>query len=75
MELDFDSYKSIQISAIEVDQLLPEARDKIKEKPMQDGKYKELCKQVMGGENIDKNCSLSNHLLCLKNRIYVPNWQ
>jgi len=54
MELDLsDVYESIQISAIEVDQLLPEARKTIAEKVMLDENYKELCKQVSTGGNMD----------------------
>jgi hypothetical protein len=72
MEIDLDGYESIQISAIEVDLLLPEARERIKEKAMLDDKYRELCKQVLIGGNIDKSFSITNELLCWKNRIYVP---
>ena len=74
MELDRenDDYESIQISAIDVDQLLPEAKERIKEKAMLDDKYRELCNQVSLGGNIDKSFSISNELLCWKNRIYVP---
>jgi hypothetical protein len=77
MELDFAEYKAIQIPAIEVDQLLPEAKERIKDKAMMDGKYRELCKQVTTGGNIDKSFSISNDLLCWKKRIYVPErlWQ
>jgi hypothetical protein len=77
MELDFAEYKSIQIPAMEVDQLLPEAKERIKENPMLDGKYRELCKQVTTGGNIEKGFSISNNLLCWKNSIYVPEglWQ
>jgi hypothetical protein len=77
MELDFAKYILIQIPAIEVDQLLPEAMESIKDKAMLDGKYRELCKQVTTGGNIDNSFSISNDLLCWKNRIYVPEglWQ
>jgi len=76
MELDLnDYYESIQISALEVDQLLAEARERIKEKAMLDEKYKELCKLVSTGGNIDKSFSISNELLCCKNRVYVPEGQ
>jgi hypothetical protein len=71
MEMDCDEYKSIEISAIEVDLLLPEAKERIKEKAMLDDKYKELCKQITNGGNIDTNFSLSEDQLCRKNRIYV----
>jgi hypothetical protein len=73
MELDLDgSYKSIQISAIDVDWLLQDARERIKEKAMLDEKYRELCKQVTTGGNIDKSFAILNELLCWKNKIYVP---
>ena len=63
MDLDFVDYESIQISAIEVDQLLPEARERIMEKAILDEKYRELCKQVSTGGNIDKSFSILNELL------------
>jgi hypothetical protein len=73
MENDRDyGYETIQISAIDVDQLLPEAKERIKEKAMLDNKYRELYKQVAKDGNINKNFSISNDLLCWKNRIYVP---
>jgi len=65
MELDLDdNFESIQISAIEVEQLLPEARERIKEKVILDDRYRELCKQVSTRGNIDKSFSMSNELLC-----------
>jgi hypothetical protein len=61
MEIDLDyDYEIIQISAIDVDQLLPEARERIKEKAMLDEKYRDLCKQVTKDGNIDKNFSIIN---------------
>jgi hypothetical protein len=48
MQLDLDDdVKSIQISVLDVDQLLTEARERIKEKAWLDEKYRELCKQVL----------------------------
>jgi hypothetical protein len=72
MELDLDGYESIQILAMEVDQSLPQARESIKEKAMLDEKYWELCKQVTIGGNIDKSFSITDKLVCWKDRIYVP---
>jgi hypothetical protein len=72
MELDLDGYESIQILAMEVDLLLPQARESIKEKAMLNEKYRELCKQVTIGGNIDKSFSITDELVCRKNRIYVP---
>jgi len=72
MELDTnDKYGTIPISAIDVDQLLPEAKERIKEKAMLDEKYRDLCKQISSGGNIDGNFTISNELLCWENRIYV----
>ena len=71
MEIDLD-YESIQISAIDIHQLLPEAKERIKEKAMLDERYRDLCKQVKRDGNIDKNFTIINDLLCWKNRIYVP---
>jgi len=39
-----DKYERIQISAIDVDQLLPEAKERIKEKAMLDKKFRDRCK-------------------------------
>jgi hypothetical protein len=73
MKLDLDiSLESIQISAIGVEQLLLEAKERIKEKAILDDGYRELCKQVMAEGNIDKSFSIKDGLLCWKNRIYVP---
>jgi len=73
MEIDLDGgYGMIQVSAMDVDQLLPEAKERIKEKAMLDDRYRELCKQVTSEGNVDKNFTIINDLLCWKNRIYVP---
>jgi len=73
MELNLNNeIESIQIPAIEVEQLLPEAKEKIKEKAMLDDKYRELCNQVSLGGHIDKGFAIKEELLCWKNRIYVP---
>jgi len=69
MELDLEEYETIQISAIEVDLLLPEAKERIKEKALLDDKYKELCKQVMREGNINKSFWIINELRCWKKRI------
>jgi hypothetical protein len=39
---------------------------------MLDEMYRELCKQVSSGGNIEKNIAISKELLCWKTRIYVP---
>jgi hypothetical protein len=73
MELDLnEDLKLVQIAAIEVDQLLPEARERSKEKARLDKKYTEICMQVSSGGNVDKDCSISKEILGRKNRINVP---
>jgi len=57
---------------MDIEQLLPEAKERIKEKAMLDGKYRDLCEQVSTKGTVDKNFTLSDGLLCWKNRIYVP---
>jgi hypothetical protein len=39
---------------------------------MLDEKYTEICKQVTIGGNVNKSFSITNELLCWKNRISVP---
>jgi hypothetical protein len=78
MELDLDNgIESIQIMVMEVEQLLTEAKERIKEKAMLDIKYRDICKQVSAGGNVDKSFSIKDELLCWKNRMYVSEglWQ
>jgi hypothetical protein len=56
---------------MEVEQLLPEAKEWIKEKAMLDDKYREICKQVAKNGNVDKNFSLMDKLLYWKGRVSV----
>jgi hypothetical protein len=73
MEIDFaGDFESIQISAMEVEQLLPEAKERSKEKAMLDDRYREICKQVATNGNVDKNFALIDELFCWKGREYVP---
>jgi len=73
MEIDpDDDYEVMQVFAMDVDQLLPEAKERIKEKARLDEKYRELCKQVTTKGNMDKNFTITDDLLCWKNRIYAP---
>jgi hypothetical protein len=55
-----------------LEQLLPEAKERIKEQAILDEKYRELWNQVSSGGNIDKTFKSKEELLCWKNRIYVP---
>lgn len=55
-----------------MEQLLPEAKGRIKRKAMLDDMYRELCKKVRVGGNIDMNFAIKDELPCWKNRIYAP---
>jgi len=72
MELDQDDVKSVTIAAIDIEQLLPEANDKIKEQAMLDDQYSTICKQVIKEENVDKHYTIKDEFLCWKNRTYIP---
>jgi len=61
MGIDLDGgYETIQIAAIDIDQLLPDSRERMKEKAMLDEKYRELCKQISKNRNIDKTFAIIN---------------
>lgn len=72
MQLDDDELKVINIRTFEVEQLLPEAKERIKEKALLDEDYVAICKQLSSGGNIDKKYNIQNNLLCCKDREYVP---
>jgi FtsZ-binding cell division protein ZapB len=67
MELDFDNgIETIQLLAMEVEQLLLEAKERIKKKAMLDNRYREVCKQVTSGRNMDENIAIKDELLVLE---------
>jgi len=72
MQLDDSSYEIIHIGALDVDQLLPEAKARIKEKALLDDNYGAICKQLSSGDVIDKHYELVDGILCWKKRIYAP---
>jgi len=69
---DDDNCGSIVIAVLEVELSLPEAKSRMKEKVFIDNKYRELCKEVTEGGNIDKGYTAMDNILCWKNRVYVP---
>jgi len=70
--LDNNSYKAISIGALDIGQLLPEAKEKIMEKALLDDSYRSICKQLSSGNNTDKHYELVDDILCWKKRIYAP---
>jgi hypothetical protein len=71
-QLDDDDCEEIDIGAIAIDQLLPEAKERIKEKALLDEDYIAICKQLSSGGKIDEHYTIKNDLVCWKNRLYVP---
>jgi len=72
MQLEEESVETIQLSALDIETLLPEEKTSIQEKAMLDGNYREICKQVVKQGNIDKGYTIKEDLLCWKNRVYMP---
>ena len=73
MQLDDDNREEINIGAIMVEQLLPEAKERIKEKALLDEDYTAICKQLSSGGKINEHSEIRDDLLYWKNRLYVPN--
>jgi len=73
MQLDHDELEVIHIGALEVEKLLPEAMECIKEKALLDEDYVAICKHRSSGVNVDMNYGIRQDLLCWKNRVYAPN--
>jgi hypothetical protein len=72
VELNQETFRTIDKCAIEVELLLPEAKERIKQKALLDEKYLEICKTVHEGNQIDEHFTMEDDLLCWKKRIYVP---
>jgi len=72
MQLDDNAHETIHIGALDVDQLLPEAKERIKEKAFLDDSYRSICKQLSSGNITDKHYELVDDILCSKRRIYAP---
>ena len=73
MQLDDDNREEINIGAILVEQLLPAAKERIKEKALLDEDYTAICKQLSSGGKIDEHYKIRDDELCWKNRLYVSN--
>jgi len=73
LQIDDEDYDIIKIGALDIDQLLPGAKDRIKEKDLLDDEYWAICKQLSSGNIIHKHYELKDDILCWKNRVYAPN--
>jgi hypothetical protein len=58
---------------MDIEQLLPEAKERIKEKALLDEHYRTICKQLVSRRNVDKEYEIHNEILCWKNQVYVPD--
>lgn len=72
MQLEDKGIEVIQLLALDIDALLPEAMEKSQEKAMLDNDYREVCKQVVKQGNIDQGYAIKEDLFCYKNRIHAP---
>jgi hypothetical protein len=72
MTLENDDYEEINIGGIAVEQLLPEAKERIMEKALLDEDYVKMCKQLSCGRKIDKHFEIQEELLGWKNRLSIP---
>jgi len=69
---NIEEYEVIEIGGIEVELLLPEAKERIKQKALLDDKYLEIARKVGKDQHLDRHFTIENDLLCWKKRVYVP---
>jgi hypothetical protein len=60
MQIDDDELGVISIGPMEVEQLLPEAKEHIKQKALIDENYMVICKQLSSGGNVSKEFPLNS---------------
>jgi hypothetical protein len=71
MQIEDNNVECINISALDIETLLPEGKEIMKENVMLDDKDREMCKQVVVEGNINKGYTIQDELLCWRNRVYV----
>jgi hypothetical protein len=72
MQLDDNNRDEIIKGAIAIEQLLPEAKERIKEKALCKDDYIVICNQLSSGGKSDAHYEIKDDLLCWNNRLYVP---
>lgn len=72
MEIEDDNYDTIEIGAIEVDQLLLEQKETIMQDAKLDDQYKEISNARGNSNKVESNYSIEDNLLCWKNRSFAP---
>jgi len=73
MQIEEDDRERTQVSTIKMDQLYPEANERIKHQALIDKMNRSICTQLTSGGCINKKFEIRDDLLCWKNRIYVPD--
>jgi len=71
-EIEDNDYDTIDIRAVEVDQLIPEQKERIFQDANLDNQYREIWKAVGKSDNEDNNYSIKYGLLYCKGRLYAP---
>jgi len=64
MQIEDKDIDVIQLSALDIEVLLPEVKTRIQENAMLDNNYREACMQVVKGGNANKGYSIKEDLLC-----------
>jgi len=72
MEIDDDEYEVIEIGAMEIAKMDTVQKELLKQDALQDEDYIALCKATNKKENIAKEYSIDQELLCWKGRVYAP---
>jgi len=64
MQIEEDDIEVMSIGAMDVEQLLPEAKERIREKAMPDEDCRATCKQLKSGGNVHKEYGIHGEILC-----------
>lgn len=60
------------VEALDVEQQLPEAKERIQQNTMLDEDYRAICKQLSSGGITDTEYQFYNEILCCLTRVYMP---
>jgi len=72
MQIEDEVFDCINIGAMDVERLLPEAKERSKEKALLNKDYWTMCKQHVSEGNVHEEYGIYDERLCWKNRAYVP---
>jgi len=72
MQSNDEGYESINTRTLDIDQLLPEVKERIKENTLLDEEYRWISNQLSSGNVTDNHYKLKDYILCWKNRVDAP---